>query len=437
MKNKAITDFIHITFIQGLNYLVPLLLTPYIVRLLGPESFGVVSFSQSFAQYFTLLVNFGFDLSAVREMATLSDRKQRSKLFSDVFCSKFLLFLISFLIFILLNLSVDKFREYFLLNLLSFSINIGYLLYPAWFFQAMGKMRTAVIINGIFKILMAAFVLLFIRSGSDFVYYNLFVSGAQVLLGLTSFIYVLRRYNFKIELSRHGIVKQIQGSAIIFMSSIMINLYTNTNTFLLGILSNHEATGYFASSSKLIYGAIFIIFVPFSLILYPKISAAIKEDEKRGIEMLKRAIWIALFIGLAMSLTLFVGAKTIIGIVYGDKYMKSVADFRILSALPLLLALSNIFVTQGMINLRMDKLFLKLTIGGAAFCLLFNYLFVPYYHDIAACYALVLTELLITIIGYIILYYRIGGNIFEAFYLKRLLFSVVKKASVVKPSNQL
>ncbi|MGA8298128.1 MAG: oligosaccharide flippase family protein [Terriglobales bacterium] len=46
--------------LQGLNYLVPLAVLPYLVRVLGIERYGLIAFAQSFAQYFVVLTDYGF-----------------------------------------------------------------------------------------------------------------------------------------------------------------------------------------------------------------------------------------------------------------------------------------------------------------------------------------------------------------------------------------
>src|SRR5271169_1009874 len=54
---------------QLAGYLAPLVTLPYLARVLTPRHWGLVAFSQSFGLYAALVVEFGFMLSATREVA--------------------------------------------------------------------------------------------------------------------------------------------------------------------------------------------------------------------------------------------------------------------------------------------------------------------------------------------------------------------------------
>lgn len=55
------------------NYAVPLLTVPYLVRTLGPSGWGLVAMAQGLGNYLSLIVEYGFNLSATREVARHHD----------------------------------------------------------------------------------------------------------------------------------------------------------------------------------------------------------------------------------------------------------------------------------------------------------------------------------------------------------------------------
>ena len=68
------------------NYLFGLATIPYISRILGPlYSFGNLGFAMAFGAYFSLIIDFGFILSATKKVTMFADDKlELSKIFSAV-----------------------------------------------------------------------------------------------------------------------------------------------------------------------------------------------------------------------------------------------------------------------------------------------------------------------------------------------------------------
>ena len=77
-----------LSFVQVLNYILPLLLIPYLLKTLGASGWGKIVFVQLVLQYFVVVVTYGFQWSAVNKISPI--RKQVilvNKLFSGYFFS--------------------------------------------------------------------------------------------------------------------------------------------------------------------------------------------------------------------------------------------------------------------------------------------------------------------------------------------------------------
>ncbi|MEC8678340.1 MAG: oligosaccharide flippase family protein, partial [Candidatus Margulisiibacteriota bacterium] len=75
--------------VQLSNYILPLVTLPYLARILGPNYFGLVMMAQATMIYLTLLTDYGFNLSATKEIAKVRDNlKKVSQLFSSVIIIK-------------------------------------------------------------------------------------------------------------------------------------------------------------------------------------------------------------------------------------------------------------------------------------------------------------------------------------------------------------
>ena len=89
------------------NIILPLLVFPYISRVLGPDNYGKFSFSNSIISYFMLTALLGIETYAVREGARIRNDKHRiDKFVSEVFSINIMSLIISY-IFLLFFIKTD------------------------------------------------------------------------------------------------------------------------------------------------------------------------------------------------------------------------------------------------------------------------------------------------------------------------------------------
>ena len=78
-QNKILLkNFSSLTFLQISNYIFPLITLPYLLRILGPEKYGLMNFASAFVSYFIVFTDFGFNLSIPREISI--HRKDQNKI---------------------------------------------------------------------------------------------------------------------------------------------------------------------------------------------------------------------------------------------------------------------------------------------------------------------------------------------------------------------
>lgn len=109
---RVIENILSLFSLQGFNYILPLITFPYLTRVLGPDKYGLITFAMAFISYFQLVTNYGFNLSASREIALNRDNDVKvSKIFSSVMTTKTLLTVLGFLTMSIIVFSFDKFRS--------------------------------------------------------------------------------------------------------------------------------------------------------------------------------------------------------------------------------------------------------------------------------------------------------------------------------------
>src|SRR5579864_8134340 len=110
-RRKLLGNMFWLYGLQGLNYLIPLAVLPYLVRVLGVERYGLVAFAQAFAQYFVILTDYGFNLSATKRIALMRDRHDEvSSLYWSVILIKLALMLLGAVVVAAVLALVPRFR---------------------------------------------------------------------------------------------------------------------------------------------------------------------------------------------------------------------------------------------------------------------------------------------------------------------------------------
>ena len=136
------SNFLSLSVLQFINMFLPLVTLPYLVRVIGVEFFGLVSFILSIIMYFNIIVSFGFELSATQQISLCrDDLKKVGKIFSNVLATKLLLLIFSAIMLIGLVYSIDTLRQHSVLYFATFGVVIGNFLMPSWLFQGMENMK--------------------------------------------------------------------------------------------------------------------------------------------------------------------------------------------------------------------------------------------------------------------------------------------------------
>lgn len=348
LQNKAykriITNILSLFSLQGFTYIMPLITFPYLTRVLGPENYGLIAFATAFVAYFQILVEYGFGLSASREISINRDNEvQVSKIFSSVIFTKFLLMILSFLGLSLIIFSIDTFRANWILYFFTFGLVIGNVLMPTWFFNGMEKMRYISLLNMGTVLIFTVSIFIFIRGSADYIYVPLINSIGAIIIGIIAMRIVLKDFKIKFNIpSKEDIKTQLKSGWHIFISNVAISFYTTSNVFVLGIFASSAVVGYYSAAEKIIYMSIGLL-NPISTALYPYISSIAVKSKEDASNFIKKII---IFIGsftFIISIIIFFASGLILNILAGNQFENSIMILRILSFIPFIVGLSNVF----------------------------------------------------------------------------------------------
>lgn len=380
------------------NYIIPLLVMPYLTRYLGPEKFGLITFAQVFISYFTLVINYGFDYTITR---TITENRQSSattlsSIFWNVFYIKIMLFIISTGALLIL-LQLPRFNGNYLLFITTHLVNIGFVFYPSWLFQGMQNLRIIAILSFLIKFLYAVLIFFFIKSESDYILNNLFLSISQVVISAVAVGIAIKQYNlWPVPLDKAKIRSFLSSGKFFFLSTLVVNAYTYTNTFLLGLLATERDTAYFNVVYRIIFAIQGLLLVPFNMAFFPYISASFnKQEYVKSDRQLLKACYLLLLATFLCGIFLSFAAEFVILFLFGSQFTESVNILRLLAFTPMLMGLVNVFGFNGLMPLHQDKKFLYIVIIGGSLSICLNILLIPTFKSYGVACVWMLTELTI------------------------------------------
>lgn len=397
-KRRLLENFFSLSVLQAANYIFPLITLPYLVRILGPEKFGLVAFAQVFIQYFNILADYGFNLSATREISIHRENNRKlSEIFSSVMFIKLCLLIFSSLVMTAIVFCFDRFEKNWLVYYLTFGTVIGQSLFPIWFFQGIEDMKYITYLTIISKLIFTICVFVFIRKVSDYIYVPLIRSLGSISAGIVALYIAFRNFKIKIVIPMFEEVKhQLREGWYIFLSKIAISLYTTSNTFILGLFAGDAAVGYYSSAERIVR-AIQGLFVPVSQTIYPHISKLVLESKERSIKFIQKiAIWVSV-LAFLVSIVIFLNSSLVVKVVLGNKYLESIPILRILSFLPFIISLSNVFGIQTMLPFNYKKAFTNILVIAGFINIFLSIVLVPLFKHIGASISVLITESLVTI----------------------------------------
>lgn len=390
-------NFTSLSILQISNYAFPIITFPYLVRVLGPEKFGLVSFAAVSVAYFGVLIDYGFNLSAPREISIhRKDEAKISKIVSSVFTIKiFFAALSSFVLYFVVG-SFDRLTMNEELYYLSFIAVIGHSLFPLWFFQGIEKMYVITIINVITRAIATVSIFILVVTPDD-ILTLVFINGASALvIGVCGVIVLVYKFKVKLRIQPiQEIKEQLINGKEIFFSTVAISLYSITNPFLLGLIGGEIYVGFFVAADK-IRAAVQGIFSIIGQTVYPRLAEIFNSSLDDGLRFTRRLIRGPGVVNGLLCLLMFIFAEEIVNLLLGEGYGQSVMVLRIIAFLPLIIFLSNIAGIQIMLNIGYKKQFSSLIMKAAVINLILSVILVPMFFEIGSAISVLLTEIFVT-----------------------------------------
>lgn len=387
--NTLMQNIASLGLVQLANYAIPLLIMPFITRALGPEAFGKASYAQNIIAYLTIIVNYGFEYTATQDVALNRENKDKTRhIFWSVMKFKTVLLSISLIALALLYFFFDKVNEDPSLYIYAWLINVGFVMFPTWFFQGMENMKKMAVFNFITKLCGAILTIAVVSSPEDYRLYILVLSLSYIAVGVVSFAYVLRKYDLTpYQTNKETYISGIKKGFPVFINNIFVCLYTTLGITIIGIYLSDYEVGIYTGAQKIIVAILMLTSMPLNTSLYPMMSRKFRENRTEGIRFFKKTLKISILAGIIISAMTFFLSELVVKILLGGMYEDSITIIRALSPLPLLVIVASILTVVGLYGLQLQKKAPIVGFTSGIICIIANLLFIPKYGAIGAAIA--------------------------------------------------
>lgn len=390
-KNKYGSNLIW-TFVEKFLSLISVLIIGVLLaRYLGPEKFGVLSYSQSFVAMFSFLISLGLDGIIVREIVKAPHKT------SAIISTSFSMKIIALLgVILLINLLSFRFNDEFEIKLIISIISLNLLKEPfnvfANYFQAIVKIQKISLVIIISKIALIILKLLLIYLKYSLISFVIVDSAVLVLAAIFYFILYVKHRNIKykdiLKFDRKISIKLLNDSWPLMISSGAIMLYMRLDQLMIKNMLSLEELGLYSVSVKVAESWYFIPMLV-SSVMYPLLIEA-KKNNDLYTHRLKQLFFSCIILSLSFSFLIFIFSDFIIEILFGKLFSGSVITLSILS-------IGGVFVGMGYVNGKwmvienFTKLSLIRNVVGLVINIILNLYLIPKYGVIGAAFSTVMS----------------------------------------------
>ena len=373
----------------------------YVIRYLGPDEFGLLSYAISFAALFATIATLGLDSIIIREL--VKEPEKRDSYLGSVFMMKiFGSFSSYILIAVTALLTNETSYNLILIFLIAASTLFQSFNVIDFYFQSKVLAKFPVFVQFAVSILTAGIKLLLIQLNAELWLFALVVT-LESFLWAAGFIAVYNFQGLKIfnwKFNRGVAVQLIKDAWPLILSGVVIAVYMKIDQVMIKKMLNNQEVGFYAAAVRISEAWYFIPMV-ITTSLFPAIVNAKKKGEIIYLNRLQKLYdllaWMA--IGIAIPVTIF--SETIVELILGNEYISSaeVLTIHIWAGVAVFLGVAS---SQFLITENLTKLSFYRTFIGMIINIILNFILIPIYGIVGAAVA--------TLISFTLATFSIGVN---------------------------
>lgn len=271
MKHKSFyTNTMWQYGLQAIKYILPLLVMPYLTRVLGPESYAVYAYILSFMTFAQTFVDFGFNLSGTNQIASASTLEDQEKIVGAITQARLILCVITGVVCAIIGYYLPIVHKNAIYAIISYIAVCTRALAPDFLFQGreqMGPLTTRFLVS---KSVSVGLTFLVVRSASDLIW----VPILDVIAGIIALGWSLKaaRRHFDIGIRFVSLSRALQElfkSGYYCASNMASAALSGVTTLVIGVAISDAAQISYWSIAMTAIGAVQSLYGPIVNSLYP------------------------------------------------------------------------------------------------------------------------------------------------------------------------
>ncbi len=411
---KSISRNIIFKFILNIfNLVVPVLIGPYVLRIIGPDINGTINYAQTLYSYFFIFAGFGVYQYGLREISRVKNDKHQ---LDSLFTSLFLVTLVTTLITSITYL-IYIYRGYNGTDMYTISIILSFnffanIFYTEWVNEALENFDFITIKTVIIRLIYIIAIFIFVRVSQDFKQYVVLLVLSTFANNITSFIYIKRKVKF--SFNNIKILPHLKPLFLVVILSNANVLYTQLDRVMLGSYYTVTTVGFYSVAQN-ISGIINSLLLTVITVSIPRLSNLLthKDNKTNYLILLNKVSKIYYLILFPACIGLALLAREIILLYGGAEFIDSYPILIVFALYTISLGYESILGTQVLYLNQKEHIQVKFIFICGFINLFLNSLLVWFnqFNGVTAIATTLISNILLIILEYYYINHQLNLNI--------------------------
>lgn len=387
--SKLKRNIFYNVFYQFFSIVMPLILTPYLVRVLTKDQIGLNSYGMSLILLFVYMSFFGINNYGIKVISSSTDVKDRNTNFWSLWTIQIVSSILSFILFIFFIWKLLGIKN-IVFFVQSFLVLIN-MLDVSWFFVGIEEMKKTFVRNILVKILSTSFIFIFVRDNSDFYIYVL-INVFSTLFGNLVLIGSVKKYISKPVFCKNTFLGHIKVSWKFLLPQISGLIYMTLDKLILGSISGMTQLAYYEQSNGIIRLSANLISCV-GVVLLPVMSKLVVDNNEVEFEkVFTISIKNILFASFYVFTMIICVSPSFVEWFFSNEYKSITILIQIGSLIGIFVPISTLLWNSILIPRGMDNISIKSSLYCAILNLILNSILDRYIGALGAIISIVLTE---------------------------------------------